>query len=129
MTYVSGFLLAVPEKNKDTYRDMAVKAWDIFREYGALSLRENWGASVPDGKVTSFGMATKQEPGEVVVFSWIEWPDRATCESAWDAMMNDDRMKDMPDMPFDGQRMMWGGFESLVDLRADESELPRSAAG
>ncbi|MDF1747753.1 MAG: DUF1428 domain-containing protein, partial [Alphaproteobacteria bacterium] len=79
-----------------------------------LSMRENWGNSVPDGKVTSFPMAVKKEENETVVFSWMEWPDQETCEKCFAAMMDDPRMKDMPKMPFDGMRMMWGGFEELV---------------
>ncbi len=117
MAYVQGFLLAVPEGSRDAYRDMAEKTWVYFRAKGALSTRENWGVDVPDGKVTSFPMAVKQEPGEAVVFSWIEWPDRATCDQAWQEMMSDSSMEGM-EMPFDGMRMMWGGFEELFDARA-----------
>ena len=73
---------------------------------------ETWGEDVPDGKVTSFPMAVKLEEGESVVFSWLVWPDKATADSAWQKMMEDPRMKDM-DMPFDGKRMMWGGFNTI----------------
>jgi uncharacterized protein YbaA (DUF1428 family) len=118
MSYVQGFLLAVPEDRKEAYREMARKAWEIFRDYGCLSMRENWGVDVPDGKVTSFPMAVKLEPGEVVVFSWMEWPDRETCDRASKAMLDDPRFDNPGEMPFDGMRMMWGGFEELVDVRA-----------
>jgi uncharacterized protein YbaA (DUF1428 family) len=115
MTYISGFLLAVPTENKAAYKKMAEEAWPIFKSYGCLSMRENWGNSVPDGTVTSFPMAVKKEENETVVFSWMEWPDQETCERGFAAMMEDPRMKDMPKkMPFDGMRMMWGGFEELV---------------
>ncbi|MFV0474869.1 MAG: DUF1428 domain-containing protein [Pikeienuella sp.] len=118
MSYVTGFLLAVPDERKDAYIEMAEKAWEIFRDYGCLALHENWGADVPDGEVTSFPMAVKKKEGETVVFSWMEWPDRETCDKGWEAMMNDPRMKDQMDMPFDGMRMMWGGFEPIVTRRA-----------
>ncbi len=117
MAYVQGFLLAVPEANRDAYRDMALKTWDYLRAKGALATRENWGVDVPEGKVTSFPMAVQRAEGEAVVFSWIDWPDRATCDRAWAEMMADPSMDGM-DMPFDGMRMMWGGFEELVNLRA-----------
>lgn len=120
MSFVSGFLLAVPTANKDAYREMAEKVWPLFEEYGALSMRENWGVDVPDGKVTSFPMAVKKETDETVVFSWIEWPDKATADKGFATMMEDPRMKDMSPatMPFDGMRMMWGGFEELVNVSA-----------
>jgi uncharacterized protein YbaA (DUF1428 family) len=118
MSYVQGFLLAVPEDRKEAYREVARKAWEIYRDYGCLSVRETWGVDVPDGKVTSFPMAVKLEPGEVVVFSWMEWPDRETCDRGVAAMMQDPRMHEVGEMPFDGMRMMWGGFEELVDFRA-----------
>lgn len=113
MAYVQGFLQAVPEANKAAYKKMAEKGWALFKEYGALSIHENWEADVPDGKVTSFPMAVKREDGEKVVFSWMIWPDRKTADTAWEKMMKDPRMAEMGDMPFDGMRMMWGGFEPL----------------
>jgi uncharacterized protein YbaA (DUF1428 family) len=81
-------------------------------------MRENWGVDVPDGKLTSFPMAVKKEADEVVVFSWMEWPDRGTCDRAWEAMMKDPRIAGMREMPFDGKRMMWGGFEELLRVGA-----------
>jgi uncharacterized protein YbaA (DUF1428 family) len=119
MTYVTGFLLAVPAANKQEYRELAEKAWEIFRDYGCLSLRENWGVDIPEGEHTSFPMAVKREEDEVVVFSWMEWPDRETCDRAWVDMMKDPRMAGQAKMPFDGKRMMWGGFEEL--MRAGEA--------
>jgi uncharacterized protein YbaA (DUF1428 family) len=122
MAYVTGILLAVPAAKKEAYRKMAEEAWEVFRDHGCLALRENWGADVPDGKVTSFPMAVKKESDEVVVFSWMEWPDRATCDRAWEAMMNDPRFAGMREMPFDGKRMMWGGFEELLRVDAAAAE-------
>ncbi|NNF91333.1 MAG: DUF1428 domain-containing protein [Boseongicola sp.] len=117
MPFVNGFLLAVPEKNKERYRDLAETSWEVFRDNGCLSMRENWGVDVPDGKVTSFPMAVKAEPGEIVVFSWMEWPDKETADKGMRAAFEDPRMEAFKEMPFDGMRMMWGGFEPLVDRR------------
>lgn len=114
MSYVQGFLVAVPEQNKEAYREMSRKAWDLFKSCGALSTSENWEADVPDGETTSFPMAVKREPGEKIVFSWIIWPDKATHDAAWGKMMDDPDMAEMS-MPFDGKRMIWGGFEPLFE--------------
>ena len=120
MSYISGFLLAVPTANKDSYRRMAEASWAIFRDHGCLSTHETWGVDVKDGKVTSFPMAVKKQDDETVVFSWMEWPDRETCDRAWEAMMADPRMKELGEMPFDGMRMMWGGFEPMFVARASD---------
>jgi uncharacterized protein YbaA (DUF1428 family) len=112
MSYVTGFLLAVPAANKDAYIRSAREGWQHFSKYGALSMVENWGEDVPDGKTTSFPMSVKKKEDEVVVFSWITWPDRRTADEAWAKMQADPAMKDMQ-MPFDGQRMMWGGFATV----------------
>lgn len=112
MAFISGFLVPVSGSRKEEYIDSARNSWPIFKHYGALSMRECWGVDVPDGKVTSFPMAVKLEPGEAVVFSWIEWPDKATCDACFATMETDPRWKDMT-MPFDGKRMMWGGFEEV----------------
>ncbi|MGR3795125.1 DUF1428 domain-containing protein [Vannielia sp. SX4] len=114
MAYVQGFLLAVPQENKAKYKEMAEQALEMFKGYGCIGMQENWGADVPDGKVTSFPMATKIEEGEVCVFSWVVWPDKETCDKAAEQMTKDMEGQEMPEMPFDGMRMMWGGFEPLV---------------
>ena len=116
MTYYSGFVLAVPADKRDDYADHAVKAWPMFKRHGALRMVECWGEDVPHGKQTDFYRATDARDGEVPLFSWIEWPDRATADAAWAAMMTEDH-PDMVDMPFDGARMFWGGFAPIVDLR------------
>ncbi len=116
MSYVTGFLLAVPTANREEYAKMAEKSWEVFRKNGCLSMRENWGVDVPDGKLTSFPLAVKKKDDETVVFSWMEWPDKATCDRAWEAMMKDPEMSQMGEMPFDGKRMMWGGFEPLASF-------------
>jgi len=116
MTYVDGFVAAVPTANKETYRKHAEGAWPIFKEYGATSMTECWGNDVPEGEVTSFRMAVKQAEDETVVFSWVVWPSKEVRDEGWKKMMDDDRMK-MQDMPFDGKRMIYGGFDVIVDVR------------
>ncbi len=88
----------------------------MFREYGANRVVEAWGDDVPDGKVTDYRRAVKAQEGENVVFSWIEWPSKEARDEAWQKVMADERMKpDHANMPFDGQRMFWGGFRPIVD--------------
>src|SRR5688500_9831259 len=114
--YTDGFILPVPEGKKDAYREMAQKAAVVFQEYGATRVVEAWGDDVPDGKVTDFKRAVKATPDESVVFSFVEWPDKAARDEGWKKAMKDPRMQpDMANMPFDGKRMVWGGFAPLLD--------------
>lgn len=116
MSYVDGYVLAVPTKNKDAYKKLAEKAVGIFKEHGALKLVECWGDDVPDGEVTSFPMAVKCKPDETVVFSWIVWPSHELRNQGMQKVMSDPRMQpDIATMPFDGKRMIYGGFEVIVD--------------
>jgi uncharacterized protein YbaA (DUF1428 family) len=117
MTYVDGFLLAVPAANKDRYLKSASDAAPMFKEFGVRRHVETWADDVPDGKVTDFKRAVKAKPDEVVVFSWFEYPDRATRDAANQKVRSDPRMEKM-DMPFDGKRMIFGGFTSIVDERS-----------
>lgn len=117
MTYITGFLTPVKTENKDRYIESARKAWPAFQKYGALEHVECWGEDVPDGTHTSFPMSVKLEEGEVVVFAWLRWPDRAAADKCWEQMQNDPDFSDM-DMPFDGKRMMWGGFAPVFEARA-----------
>lgn len=117
--YVQGFVLAVPQENRDAYAAAASQAWDdAFRPHGCLGLFEGWGVDVPHGKQTDFYRAARAEDGEAPVFSWAAWPDRATCDAAGRAMQEEMEGKEFPEMPFDGRRMMWGGFEILFDSAA-----------
>lgn len=117
MTYVDGFVLAVPTANREAYRAHAEGSIELFRRHGALQMVETWGVDVPDGEVTSLPMAVKLKPDETVVFSWVIWPDKATRDKAWAAMPDDPEMAAMTEMPFDGKRMIFGGFEPLMDIR------------
>lgn len=116
MPYVDGFVLAVPADKKEVYRKHAAEAAPLFKEFGATRMVECWGDDVPDGKTTDFKRAVKAEPGENVVFSWIVWPSKETRDAANKAIMEDPDMRPGPDMPFDGRRMIMGGFEPLLDV-------------
>ena len=116
MTYVDGFVAAVPTANREIYKKHAEAAAIVFKEHGALKLVECWGDDVPDGKITSFPMAVKRKDDETVVFSWITWPSRQARDAGMKKAMEDPRMKHDPNaMPFDGKRMIYGGFETIVE--------------
>jgi uncharacterized protein YbaA (DUF1428 family) len=117
MNYVDGFVAAVPNANREKYREHAEKAAAVFKEYGALNVVECWGDDVPEGKVTSFPMAVKREADETVVFSWITWPSRQARDEAWKKVMADPRLQpEANPMPFDGKRLIYGGFETIVEV-------------
>jgi uncharacterized protein YbaA (DUF1428 family) len=115
MSYVDGFVAAVPTANQEAFRRHAEAAAAVFRECGALAVAECWGDDVPEGKVTSFPMAVQRKPDETVVFSWIVWPSRQVRDAGMQKVMADPRLdpKTNP-MPFDGQRVIFGGFEMIV---------------
>lgn len=115
MTYVQGFLLPVPREKKDAYFQMASDAAPMFTGYGATGIVEAWGDDVPDGKRTDMKRAVAAADGENVVFSWIEYPDKATCDEAARKMMSDGDMPGPAEMPFDPQRMIYSGFEKVMD--------------
>jgi len=113
MGYTDGFVAPAPDR--EAYLDMAAKAAPIFLEHGATRVVEAWGDDIRDGKVTDFKKAVKAEEGENVVFSWIEWPSKEARVAGWEKVMADERMKPPEQMPFDGKRMFWGGFDVLLD--------------
>jgi uncharacterized protein YbaA (DUF1428 family) len=116
MKYVDGYVLAVPKENKEAYRALAEMAAVVFKDHGALSVVECWGDDVPEGKITSFPMAVQCKPDESVVFSWITWPSKETRDAGMASAMQDSRMKHDPSQsPFDGKRMIFGGFTVLVN--------------
>ncbi|MNF37428.1 MULTISPECIES: DUF1428 domain-containing protein [unclassified Pseudomonas] len=117
MSYIDGFIAAVPTANRDRFRQHAEFMAAIFKENGALNVSECWGDDVPEGKVTSFPMAVKRKEDETVVFSWIVWPDRQTRDKGMEKFMADPRVRAEGNaMPFDGQRMIFGGFQRIVNL-------------
>ncbi|WP_437753617.1 DUF1428 domain-containing protein [Sorangium sp. So ce1389] len=117
MSYVDGFVVPVPADKKEAYRALAEKAAAVFKDHGATRVVECWGDDVPDGKITDFKGAVKAEPGEVIVFSWIVWPSKEVRDEGSKKAMEDPRMKmDNETMPFDGKRMIFGGFDVLLDV-------------
>lgn len=114
MDYIDGFVIAVASDKKDQYRTVAEAAAVVFKEFGALSVVECWGDDVPPGKLTSFPLAVKCEADEVVVFSWVRWPTKAVRDQGMKRVMEDPRMRNA-EMPFDGNRMIYGGFQIIVD--------------
>ena len=122
MSYIDGFVLAVPTSNRQRFIDHAHSADSVFLELGAIRVLECWGDDVKDGKFTDFRRAVQAKPDESVVFSWIEWPDKRTRDEAMRKMdeltKTDDRMNPGKNpMPFDGKRMIYGGFAPVVELR------------
>ena len=115
MHYIDGFVAAVPTANRQKYIEHATEAAVVFKEHGALKMVECWGDDVPDGKLTSFPMAVKRQPDETVVFSWIVWPSRAVRDAGMAKVMTDPRMQNLP-MPFDDKRMIYGGFQMILEL-------------
>lgn len=116
MKYVDGFVLAVPADKKEEYRQLAARAAILFKEFGATRVVECWADDVPDGKVTDFRMAVKAQENEEILFSWIEYPSKEVRDAVSQKMMTDSRMREMGNtMPFDGQRLIYGGFAPIVD--------------
>jgi uncharacterized protein YbaA (DUF1428 family) len=117
MSYVDGFVAAVPTANKDKFLRHAQEAAAVLKQNGALQVVECWGDDVPEGKLTSFPMAVQRKDDETVVFSWIVWPSKAARDEGMKKFMDDPRMKpDANVMPFDGKRVIFGGFETILDV-------------
>ncbi len=115
MNYIDGFVAAVPIANKEVYLKHAADVAAVLKDCGALRYVEAWGDDVPEGKLTSFTMAVKREEGEAVVFAWAEWPSKAARDAGWEKAMKDPRMNPVNSpMPFDGKRMIYGGFQMVL---------------
>ena len=119
MTYVNTYLLGVPEERKDEYVRIAHLFAEIAKDYGALEIFENWELEVPDGELTDYRKAIRAKPDEKIVLSWIVWPDRETGAIAHKQMYTDPRMAALGQMPFDGKRMILGGFEPILSYRKE----------
>jgi uncharacterized protein YbaA (DUF1428 family) len=114
--YIDGFVIPVPAEKKEAYRQLAAIAAPVFREHGALEVVEAFEDDVPDGKMTDFRRAVQATNGEKIVFSWIIWPSRQARDEGNKKVMADPRMQPPGgEMPFDGKRMIFGGFESIVE--------------
>jgi uncharacterized protein YbaA (DUF1428 family) len=122
MAYIDGFVIAIPKANKQKFIDHAALADPMFIEMGATRVIECWADDVPDGTLTDFRMAVKAEADEDVVFSWIEWPDKAARDACYAKMMDPANPNPRIDIainppPFDGKRMIFGGFVPVVELK------------
>jgi uncharacterized protein YbaA (DUF1428 family) len=116
MSYIDGFVIAVPTANREKFIGHAGTLDAVFLEFGATRVVECWGDDVPEGKLTDFRRAVQAKQDETVVFSWIEWPDKATRDAGMEKVMKDPRMDVANEMPFDGKRMIFGGFVPVVNL-------------
>lgn len=120
MSYVDGFVIAVPQAKLDEYKEMARKACDVWMEHGALAYAECTGDDVPYGELTSFPRAVQAKEDEIVIFSWVVYQSRKDRDEILAKVMADPRLKgDMENMPFDGKRMIYGGFESFLDVQKE----------
>ncbi|HJV42323.1 DUF1428 domain-containing protein [Caulobacter sp.] len=116
MAYVDGFVVPVPKDRLEAYKEMARKGAEVWLEHGALSYVECVADDVPYGELTSFPRAVQATEDEVVIFSWITYPDRASRDAINAKVMADERLKgDMASMPFDGKRMIYGGFQAFLE--------------
>ena len=115
MSYIDGMIAAVPTANKEAYLAHARAAAEVFKAHGAVKCVDAWGDDVPDGQVTDFRRAVQATAEETVVFSWIAWPDRAARDAGWEKVMQDERMQKLQ-MPFDGKRMVYGGFAPMLEV-------------
>lgn len=117
MAYIDGFVAAVPTANRETYLEYAKKFDAMFIAHGALNAVECWEDDVPEGQSTSFSMAVKREPGESILFSWITWPSKEARAAAWEKLMQLPEMQPgASPMPFDGKRMIYGGFDVVLEM-------------
>ena len=120
MSYIDGFVIAVPTANKQKFIQHANDGDSVFVEHGATRILECWGDDVQNGKQTDFRRAVNAKDDETVVFSWIEWPDKATRDAGMEKAMKDPRLSQQSNpMPFDGMRMIFGGFAPVVELGSD----------
>ena len=117
MAYVDGYVVPV-HTSREEYQAFAAKAAPVFKEHGALTVVECWGDDIPEGEVTSFPLAVKKEPGENVAFSWVTWPSKEARDAGWEKVMADPRMQPQEGqaMPFNGKRLIYGGFEVIVSI-------------
>jgi uncharacterized protein YbaA (DUF1428 family) len=127
MSYIDGFVIPAPTADRAKFIDHAERMDKMFLDLGALRVVEAWADDVPAGKVTDFQRAVQLTADETVVFSWVEWPDKATRDAAMDKMKDDEAMMAEP-MPFDGKRMIFGGFTPVVDLGAPGRQAARQTA-
>jgi uncharacterized protein YbaA (DUF1428 family) len=115
--YIDAFAIAVPKANREAWEALSATMAEVFKENGALAVVNCWGVEVPDGKLTSFPLAVKREENETVTIGWTRWPSREARDAGMGKAMSDPRMKrdENNPMPFDGKRIIFGGFEVVTD--------------
>ncbi len=117
MNYIDGFIIPVPTASREMYKAYAEKSGALFKEFGVINIVECWGDDVQPGKLTSFPQAVICQEDETVVFSWMTWPSKEVRDAAWEKIMADPRFaQETLPMPFDGKRLVYGGFEKLIEL-------------
>ncbi|MEL6360350.1 MAG: DUF1428 domain-containing protein [Pseudomonadota bacterium] len=117
MAYIEGFVIPVPTADKQAFIDFAYKFDTIFKEHGASRILECWEEDVAEGTLTDFRKSVQAKPDESIVFSWIEWPDKQTRDAAMEILTKDPRFDpEVNPMPFDGKRMIFGGFLPVVEI-------------
>jgi Uncharacterized conserved protein len=121
MTYYAGTVAAVPTKNRQIYIDHVHGAWPVFQRYGCTRMVEGWGVDIPKGKVTDFYGAVDAREDETIVFAWTEWPDKQAADAAWERMQAENAMMQISEMPFDGSRMIYGGFSPVFTAGSDQT--------
>ena len=116
MSYIDGYVIAVPTRNRAAYEDLARRMVPLFKKHGATGMVETWGNDVPGGKLTSFPLAVQAKEDESVVFSWITWPDKDSRDKGWKAVLQEPEMDmEAAEHLFDGKRMIFGGFDVIVE--------------
>lgn len=115
--YINAYVLSIPEEKKDDYLKISIIFAEVAKDYGAIEIFENWEEEVPDGEITDYRKAVKAKPGEKIVVSWVIWPDRETGALAHKGMYADERLVALGEMPFDGKRMILGGFAPILSYR------------
>lgn len=118
MSYIDGYLIPVPEQNKQAYERMAEEGAMVFLDHGAIRVVESWGDDIQKGKTNDMRTAVLAEENEQVVFSWVEWPSKAVRDAGMEKVMADPRMQPEGEMPFSGARLIFGGFSTLLDAKA-----------
>lgn len=117
MSYIDGFVAAVPVANKEKFIEHAGIMAAVLKDHGALRVVDTWGDEIPEGEVTSFPLAVRKKDDEAIVFSWVIWPSKEIREAGWQAAMEDPRMHpDANPMPFDGKRLIYGGFNIVSEI-------------
>ena len=119
--YINTYMLGIAENKKEEYLEIAKKFLEVYKRFGAVEVFENWEKDIPDGELTDYRKAVQAEPGEKIILAWVIWPDRETADIAHKGMFEDPEIASMGPMPFDGKRMILGGFEPMLHYHRQEA--------